>query len=290
MKTGVFTVSMPEYNIIDTVKVLKELGYDGVEWRVAQVPKETPEDVPFERRYWNNNLSTINIETIESEALEIKNLCHQYGIEIFGLTTYLRPHEVTEIESVLKAAKTMNAPRVRVFTPNYNDECEHEALFESTKKQLRALESLAMTYGVAIVFEIHMDNILASPSAALRLLNGYDPKYLGVIFDPGNMVYEGYEDYKKAFEMLGDYLHHVHIKNGMLVKTGIDNLGAAKWERQWVPLKEGMADLRKVYEVMKLKGYKGNVSVEDFSNEQSTYEKLKDNLSYLRALEAIVLS
>ena len=33
MKTGVFTVSMPEYSPKEAVRILKELGYDGVEWR-----------------------------------------------------------------------------------------------------------------------------------------------------------------------------------------------------------------------------------------------------------------
>lgn len=33
MKYGVFSVSMPEYDPEETLKVLKELGYDGVEWR-----------------------------------------------------------------------------------------------------------------------------------------------------------------------------------------------------------------------------------------------------------------
>ena len=42
MKYGVFSVSMPEYDIAETVALLKEVGYDGVEWRVNQIPKEVP--------------------------------------------------------------------------------------------------------------------------------------------------------------------------------------------------------------------------------------------------------
>ena len=91
MKYGVFSVSMPEYNPEETLKILKELGYDGVEWRVTNIPTEKIENVPFERRYWANNESTIDIETIEEKAEELKALCDSYGIEIFALTTYLAP-------------------------------------------------------------------------------------------------------------------------------------------------------------------------------------------------------
>ncbi|POP36226.1 sugar phosphate isomerase/epimerase, partial [Blautia producta] len=44
MKTGVFTVSMPEYSPKEAVRILKELGYDGVEWRVAPLPDKKKEN------------------------------------------------------------------------------------------------------------------------------------------------------------------------------------------------------------------------------------------------------
>ena len=40
MKFGVFSVSMPEYGIEESVRLLKELGYDGVEGRVAEMPEK----------------------------------------------------------------------------------------------------------------------------------------------------------------------------------------------------------------------------------------------------------
>ena len=43
MKFGVFSVSMPEYSPEKSVELLKELGYTGVEWRVAEIKK------PYER-------------------------------------------------------------------------------------------------------------------------------------------------------------------------------------------------------------------------------------------------
>ena len=34
MKLAIYTVSLPEYNIEESVNLIKEMGYDGVEWRV----------------------------------------------------------------------------------------------------------------------------------------------------------------------------------------------------------------------------------------------------------------
>lgn len=68
MKFGVFSVSMPEYGIEESVRLLKELGYDGVEWRVAEMPEKEPENVPFALRYWACNKSTLELRSIEAEA------------------------------------------------------------------------------------------------------------------------------------------------------------------------------------------------------------------------------
>ena len=38
MKHSVFTVAMPDYDVREAAKKLKEWGYDGVEWRVTGVP------------------------------------------------------------------------------------------------------------------------------------------------------------------------------------------------------------------------------------------------------------
>ncbi|MCI8600994.1 MAG: sugar phosphate isomerase/epimerase [Oscillospiraceae bacterium] len=284
MKFGVFSVSMPEYGLEESVKLLAELGYDGVEWRVAEMPAEEPKDVPFAYRYWAYNKSTIPLTQLAEKAAEVKALCSRYGVEIFGLTSYLPPSQHEQIELLLKAAQAMSCGMVRVFPPQYNEADDYNKAFAEMRRDAETLEKLAGRYGVKIVFEIHMDNLLASPSAARRMLEGLDPNCLGVIFDPGNMVNEGFENYKKSLDMLGAYVAHVHIKNGILERDGEDELGAAKWKRVWTPLKAGMADLGKFFKVLRASGYDGTVCIEDFSNEESTYDKLKGNLAYLKQL------
>ena len=44
MELGVFSVCMPEYRLDETVSLLKAIGYDAVEWRVAEIPDMKPED------------------------------------------------------------------------------------------------------------------------------------------------------------------------------------------------------------------------------------------------------
>ena len=288
MKFGVFSVCMPEYGIEETVNLLKELGYQGVEWRVAEMPEEKPEEIPFEKRYWIYNKSTLELNDIQTEAKKAKQLCDEAGLEIFGLTTYLAVNEQEKLLPVLQAAKLIGCHQVRAGLVLYDPakaEKKYPELFAELRQNLKSLEPALKENDVKLVLEIHMDTMIASPSAAYRALEGLNPAYYGLIFDPGNMVNEGFEEYQKSFELLGDYIAHIHIKNGVLELDGEDELGACKWKRRWTPLKKGMADLKKLFEVMRKMGYDGTVSVEDFSNEQQTKDKLIYDIEYLYQLE-----
>ncbi len=287
MKFGVFTVSTPEYDIRETVKMLKELGYDGVEWRVANpLPDKKPENYSFEGRYWSYNRSTVDVSKIDESAPEIKGICDEYGIETCSLTTYLSSWNLTDIERTLKAAVIMGCKNIRAVVPGYNESESYIGLFDKTVVQTREVEKLAAKYGVRVNFEIHMGNIIPSASAAYRFASNFDPKHIGIIYDPGNMVYEGFENYRMGIELLGEYLTHVHVKNGVwnLIETTDD--GVEIWKPGWAPFKKGHADIKKLLQVLKDVNYQGYVSVEDFSNEEDTYSKLKNNIDYLRKISS----
>ena len=173
MKFGVFSVSMPEYGIEESVRLLKELGYDGVEWRVAEMPEKEPENVPFAMRYWACNKSTLELRSIEAEAAKAKALCDEAGLEIFGLTTYLATNELEPLTRVFHAARSIGCRQVRVGLVPYNpakSDAPYPVLFARMREDLKAIDALAAETGVKAVLEIHMDTLIYSPSAAYRAL------------------------------------------------------------------------------------------------------------------------
>ncbi|HBP38483.1 MAG TPA: sugar phosphate isomerase/epimerase [Clostridiales bacterium] len=285
MKYSVFSVCTPEYDICDTVQLLKNLGFDGVEWRVADPPPAAkPADYTFEGRYWSYNRSTLDISQIEKEAARIKDICSQAGIEICALATYLGLWDVVDIERALNAAQAMECPSIRVDMPFYDGTENYRSLFSRSAAQVIELAKLAARYQVRINFETHMGNIIPSASAAYRLVSGCDPNHIGIIFDPGNMVYEGFENYRLGIELLGEYLAHVHVKNSLWQLNGTSDDGVNTWNPTWAPFKKGYADLGNLIQVLRESNYSGYLSVEDFSNQEETAAKLKGDLEFLRRL------
>lgn len=279
MKFSVFTVGMPEYTPEQGVALLKECGYDGVEFRVCPLPTD-PAVLAQAPSYWGNNLCTVNEETLAQDGPKLRALCDAAGVEVCALATYVNCAETERAERVMKAAAEMGVSKIRVTPYRYDGSRHYRVLFDQAVADYRALEGLAKKYGVKVNLEMHMNTIIASASAAYRLLSHFDPRHIGVIYDTGNIVYEGLENYQAALEILGEYLDHVHIKNAQwLVKETVDS--TKKWQADWAAMNEGCTDFEKVFQALRAVGYDGWCSFEDFSA-GDTAEKLRRNLPYIK--------
>jgi len=266
MKYSVFTVIMPDHSIADVAKKLREWGYDGVEWRVHDQCHIPPKE-------------------IVGRAKEVHRISADNNLEICNLATYLHVKEVELITRVMEGAQIMGAPACRVGVPPYNRARNYNDIFSETLADLAAIEKLSEKYGVKALIEIHFGNITPSAGLAHRLVSNVNPKYVGVIFDPGNMIYEGMENWRLGMELLGPWLAHVHVKNTSwdIAETLPD--GRTRWQPSAATLTGGIVDWSEVMQDLKAVGYKGYLSSEDFSRGESTEDKIRNGLRYLKALE-----
>jgi len=283
MKYAVFTVMTPEWDPCQVAQNLCELGYDGVEWRVQTVPEDIPAGTPVS--YWGYNKATVDIKQVVELAPEVQRISQQAGLEICSLTSYLEVGQTEGVERVMRAARMVGSPRVRVNVPPYDRSRNYNDLFTDTTRHLREVEKLAREYGVQADLEMHMGNIIPSAGLAHRLISPFDPEVVGVIYDPGNMVHEGYESWRMGMELLGPYLHHVHAKNAVWEKAEALQDGSVLWRCNHAPLRKGVANWHEIMADLKAVGYDGWLSFEDFSTEEPTREKCRNNLAYLKALE-----
>ena len=279
MKYSVFTVSMPEHPVEKVPALLADWGYDGVEWRVVDQP-----DAP-KPSFWRGNRATI----LESEALarakEIKKLTRAAGLTIMGLGTYCDcDASVKRLSYLMETARAMGTRNLRVGTPYYDGSKNYVPMFNKAQKQYARVAKLAEKFGVRASVEMHPNQLTPSASAAMRFLTPFSPKHVGVIYDVGNMVREGFERYRMGLGLLGKYLSHVHLKNGMVKKAGKDKDGATIWAGKAASLKAGQMDLGDFMNKLVQVGYDGWISLEDFSS-GSSLSRLKNGVEYLKVLE-----
>jgi sugar phosphate isomerase/epimerase len=277
-----FSVMMPEFTIAESAALLKSLGYEGVEWRVHHVPKSDLAKTGF----WSDNKSTIDLETILDQANEVRRISQENNLEIVCLGAYLGYKHLEEIERCMKAAKQMGCPCVRVSPPKYDGSINYHDLYEDAVDGFNRVEDLARTYCVRAVIELHRGNICSSASLAYKFVSNFDPDYVGVILDPGNMICEGYENWQLGLEMLGPYLSHVHVKNTGVAKGDSLN-GSWTWYTVSAPLNEGLVYWPEVLRALDAVGFGGWLSVEDFSAGE-TKAKLCKDIDYLKSISLAV--
>lgn len=278
-KYSVFTVMLPDYDIPQAAALLKSLGYDGVEWRVHVVPEVFPEKPDF----WRGNRATINVETIREKAPEVKRITEDAGLEIMALGTYLSYKMPDDVAKCMEAARTMGCRAIRVSSPNYDGSTNYNDLYEEAVDGYGVIENLCRDFGVRANIELHHGSMCPSAGLAYRLVSNFDPDFIGVIFDPGNMVCEGYENWQMGLELLGPYLSHVHVKNAGWYPVEESADGEKVWKHQMVGLKEGSVDWTKVLVSLDKAGYNGWLAFEDFGP-GDTKQKLADDIAYIKAL------
>ena len=138
------------------------------------------------------------------------------------------------------------------------------------------------------LLELHMGNIAPSASMGFRLLDGCDPKAMGVMFDPGNMVFEGYENWKMGCEVLGPYLAFVHAKNSRRRASGLIEPGTIRYEYEACEMNTGFVDWVAVFKALKSIGYDGWVSNEDYHLASGCgLDRIRDGLEFLKKCEQV---
>ena len=281
MKISVFTVCMPEYTPEEGARLLAKIGYDGVEWRVTAVPKP---GAPV-RNFWDGNRCTLAPETLPAQADKIRKLCARHKLAMPCLGTYLGYQNLALIERVMQGAARMKVKQFRVDVARYDSKTSYGELLEQAVKGWMPVVELGRQYGVRPLAEIHMGTIVTSASAARRFIEHFRPEEAVIILDPGNMVYEGFENLQMGLEILGPYLAHVHVKNAArTIRTG-DPDGNLRWVCDSATLRGGQVNWRDTLKILRSSGYDGWISLEDFVP-GDTEVKLRDNLAYLQQLLA----
>lgn len=285
MKLSVYTLVTPDLSPEELGVAAKEAGFDGIEWRFKEIPKDASEELPS---FWRRNLCSIDPTASDAELERFSRAAHDNGLKTVSVTPYLQAGDLKSTERVLQVAQKLGAETIRIGVPDYNGTQNFNELYEFELEYLKEVEKLAKQYSVKCLLQTHHNTITASVSGMYRVVSQFDPMHIGVLFDPGNMIHEGYENFRMGMEILGPYLAYVHIKNTGWKKADVCEDGSQSWESYWEQNLQGIVNWRQVMTDLKAVGYDGYLGVVDLSGIYASKELLKKYREEIRTILASI--
>jgi len=271
-RLGASSASLPSLSPEALADELASLGYEGVEWRIADTSELDPTH-PWNAR--SNNRCTIAPNA--AAVARIQKHCQALGLEVFGLSPYLAVGDLEQTYRMIDLAALANQARLRLWAPSYEDERYPQA-YARMRRFLDQILPRAQALGVRLALEVHQRTICSSPALAMRVVDHYPEESLGIIYDIGNLAIEGREDVQMSLDLMGAHLAHVQVKN-----VAYSALGPGQgWKWEWCPPDEGVLPLQSMLKTLRASGFSDWVSIEDFSTSYSDLQKLSRNRALVR--------
>jgi sugar phosphate isomerase/epimerase len=269
------TSTLPGFNFEQALEIASLSGCRGIELRIAD----------------EHHLS---LENALSNGVSISRAIKARNLEQSVLNSYIAVEDTQAVDQLIYSAQIMQTPKIRVVLPRaahaavaqqarinegipaYESDYHPAEIINRLRSCLANLEVKAQRAGVQILLELHWGTVMSSFTSAYLLVKDLDPDWIGITFDPANMLVEGKEDWEFGLRLLGKHIANVHVKNVVWKPS------AEGWTWCWAPLKQGMIDWVELTSLLNQAGYQGDYAIEDFLAPQDYAKNSIEHIKNLR--------
>ncbi|MCK5436478.1 MAG: sugar phosphate isomerase/epimerase [Desulfobulbaceae bacterium] len=273
MKFAFSSNAFRKYSLLETIKILADLGYEGIEI-MADTPHAFPPD-----------LTNLDIDSIRG-ALERYNLAVS-NINAFMLHAIGDTWRPSWIERDLsQRRKRINhtgncidlAAKLGVSTISTEpggpllENMTHDEGNTIFRQGLLEIKEQARETGVRVLIEPEPDLLIENSSQFVEFFKGLDADIFGLNFDIGHFFCVN-EDPAELVAELQDYIYHFHL----------EDIAASRKHHHLMP-GEGAIDLPGVLKAIKGINYQGFVTVELYPYEDRPVDAARKALAYIQRL------
>lgn len=236
-----FGMIQEELSVLEKFKLVKSLGFDGVE---LDSPNELVEAEILEAR----DKTGLAIPGVVNSVHWRKPLSHP--------DPAVRAECTQSMIDALHKCKLYGGTTVLLVPAVVNDTVRYDEAWERSTAEIKKMLPVAEKTGIKIAIENVWNNFLLSPLEAAQFIDQFDSKMIGWYFDVGNIVRYGWPD------------HWIHVLGKRIMKVDIKEYSRQKqkdegiWAGFKVELGEGDSDWPKVNAALKAAGYSGWGSAE----------------------------
>jgi len=254
---SVFTKPWQKMPIPKLGEFIKNLGFDGIEFPVRPGYQVEPENVK---------------DGLPKLVKQLK----KFGLEIYSIAG---PTD----EATFSACAEAGIPIIRVMYTVGPD--GYLASEKRAQENLDSLLTLCERYGVRVGVQNHYGpHISPNSSGLLRLVEKYDPKYIGIIWDAAHNALNG-EEPELGLDIVWSYLYMVNLKNAFWRRVTGPEAKVVRWDVYWTSGRQGLADWPRVADYLKKRGYEGVICLTaEYTAKEDVDRLIAEDIKFARSL------
>jgi sugar phosphate isomerase/epimerase len=272
MKLVMFTKHLQGLDVPEIIEALQFIGVEGADLCVRPGYPVDPENV--------GRALPATARQFAAEGL---------SIPLVTAPTDLTRPDVAYAERLYAACGEAGVGHVKLGYWRWSPERAYWDEVTAIRDHLAGFQELSRTYGVQTCLHTHSPRSMGlNASAMMHLVEGFDPRYIGVYLDPGHLSIVG-EPIEMALDIVGEYLAVVSMKD--MVRQRVLRDGEATWETQVVRLGHGFGNLLAFVRGLAQMGFAGPVSFHsEYSGEpvETVIDLARIDVRYVKALLARV--
>ncbi len=190
-----FGMVKEDLSVLDKFKLLKDLGFDGVEL-------DSPNDLD----------KKAILEARDKTGLLIPGTVNSYHWKypLSSPDPKVRETCVKSMETALRDTKEYGGNTVLLVAGVVNDQISYDDAYRRTQEEIKKLLPVAEETGVKIAIENVWNNFLISPLEAARYIDEFESEMIGWYFDVGNIIRYGWPE--QWIRILGKRILKLDIK------------------------------------------------------------------------------
>lgn len=214
----------------------KDLGFDGIDLTVRKGGHVAPELA----------------ESLLPKAIEEIT---RSGLIVPMMVTDINSADDPLTEKIIKTAAASGIKFYRFAYYHYSPENSIPAQLDLFRQKIEKLTELNAKYNIHGAYQNHAgDYVGASIWDIWYMVNGLDPRYIGVQFDPRHATVEGGESWPVDMRLVKDYIRCSIVKDFIWEKQD-------KWMVKNTPIGEGMVDFPLYFKLYRQFNISGPISL-----------------------------
>ena len=257
LKFSIFTKPWRAETPDELAELVKNLGFDGIEFPLRDGYQAEP-------------------ASAETELPKLAAKFLEYGLKIYSIASG------TE-ENIFAACAEASVPLIRIMFGHDLNRNYHETEREM-KKTIEGFLPLCEKYRIKVGVQQHCGPGVNNSMEMLHLLEGYDPKLVGGVWDAAHSGLAG-EEPEQALDVIWDYLCLVNFKNAAYIRTNGPEADEAAYDRYFTTGSQGLCSWRRALAHLNKKGYAGNICMPvEYTDYANTEKYAYQDLIYIKKL------